>query len=157
MPDDLRPDLTGLHVLLVDDNEDARVILGLFLEDCGATVTTARNAGDALAAVNEVRAHIIISDLSMPGMDGVELLTRIRSLPAERESRTPAIAFSGYNTRENRDAAQRPASTCSSRNRPTRSMSRTTSGASRGVIGGSNPCRANSIRHRSRGGGCRSS
>ena len=106
MPDDARPDLTGLHVLLVDDNEDARVILGLFLEDCGATVTTARNAGDALAAMNEVRAHIIISDLSMPGMDGVELLTRIRSLPAERESRTPAIAFSGYNTRENRDAAQ---------------------------------------------------
>jgi len=106
MPDDLRPDLTGLHVLLVDDNEDARLILGLFLGDCGATVTTARNAGDALAAVNEVRAHIIISDLSMPGMDGVELLARIRSLPAERESPTPAIAFTGYNTRENREAAQ---------------------------------------------------
>jgi len=61
MPDDARPDPTGLHVLLVDDNEDARVILGLFLEDCGATVTTARNAGGALAALNEVRAHIIIS------------------------------------------------------------------------------------------------
>ena len=74
------PDLTGLHVLVVDDNEDARIILGAYLQQLGASVTLARNAGDALAAMNELRAHVIISDLSMPGMDGLELLTRIRSL-----------------------------------------------------------------------------
>lgn len=90
------PNLVGVHVLLVDDNEDARAILGTYLEHLGATVTYARNAGDALAAMNELRAHVIVSDLSMPGMDGLELLTRIRSLPAEQDSPTPAIAFSGF-------------------------------------------------------------
>ena len=106
MPNEDVPDLTGLHVLLVDDNEDARTILGVFLEHCGATVTLARNAGDALAATSEVRAHVIVSDLSMPGMDGVELLARLRAMPTERESPTPAIAVTGFTTRENRDAAQ---------------------------------------------------
>jgi len=101
------PDLTGLHILVVDDNEDARVILGAYLEQLGATVTLARNAGDALAAINELRAHVIISDLSMPGMDGLELLTRIRSLASEQQSPTPAIAFTGFATRENEAAARR--------------------------------------------------
>jgi len=101
------PDLTGLHVLVVDDNEDARIILGAYLERLGASVTLARNAGDALAAMNEVRAHLIVSDLSMPGMDGLELLTRIRSLATEQPSPTPAIAFTGFATRENEAAARR--------------------------------------------------
>src|SRR5882724_6253810 len=101
------PDLTGLHVLVVDDNEDARVILGAYLQQLGASVTLARNAGDALAAMNELRAHVIVSDLSMPGMDGLELLARIRSLPTEQPSPTPAIAFTGFATRQNEAAARR--------------------------------------------------
>jgi CheY-like chemotaxis protein len=100
------PDLTGIHVLLVDDNEDARTILGVYLRHLGATVTVARNGGDALAALNDVRAHVIVSDLSMPGMDGLELLTRIRSLSSEQASPTPAIAFTGYADRANQEAAR---------------------------------------------------
>ena len=101
------PDLTGLHVLLVDDNEDARTILSAYLTHLGASVTAARNAGDALAAMKELRAHAIVSDLSMPGMDGMALLARIRSLPAEQQSPTPAIAFTGFADAQNEAAARR--------------------------------------------------
>src|SRR5437868_14641554 len=107
MPDETPPDLSGLHVLVIDDNDDARTVLGSYLEHLGATVSLARNAGDALALLNDLRAHVIVSDLSMPGMDGLELLTRIRALPAEQKAPTPAIAFTGFATRENREAARR--------------------------------------------------
>ena len=106
MPDDAHPDLRGVHVLVVDDNADARLILGTYLEYLGATVTTARNAGDALAAITDVRAHVIISDISMPGMDGIEMLKRIRNMPSERSAPTPAIAFSGFADRSNQAAAR---------------------------------------------------
>ena len=62
---DLR--LTGIHVLVVDDNEDALYVLRSYLEYHGACVLTARSGADALATLTQVRAHIIVSDLSMPG------------------------------------------------------------------------------------------
>jgi CheY-like chemotaxis protein len=102
-----RPDLTGLHILIVDDCEDARAPLGRYLRHLGASVTLARNAGEALAVVHEIRAHVIISDLAMPGIDGIELVTRIRALDTERRSPTPAIAFSGFADRINEALARR--------------------------------------------------
>jgi CheY-like chemotaxis protein len=62
------------------------------------------------------------SDLSMPDMDGLELLTRIRSLPTEQTAPTPAIAFTGFANRENQAAARRAGFARSSPSRPTRSM-----------------------------------
>lgn len=57
-----RPNLAGLDILVVDDNEDARSILGTYVEHRGATVTLARNGREALAALNDIRAHAIVSD-----------------------------------------------------------------------------------------------
>src|SRR5438094_265161 len=60
-----------------------------------------RRAGGAegLAALAEIRAHVIVSDLSMPVMDGMEFLRRVRQLPGQAQAPTPAIAFTGFGDR----------------------------------------------------------
>lgn len=88
------PDLSGLTVLLVDDNDDALYVLETLLKACGATVLAARNAFAALGYLETSRVSVILSDLSMPQMDGIELIERIRKSPPHRE--TPAIAISAF-------------------------------------------------------------
>lgn len=95
------PDLRGVHVLVVDDNEDARLILGAYLEHLGANITLAGSGVEGLAALAEIRAHVIVSDLAMPGMDGIEFLRRVRQLPGQAQNPTPAIAFTGFTDRYN--------------------------------------------------------
>jgi CheY-like chemotaxis protein len=99
--------LDGVHVLVVDDNADALEIMQAFLTHGGAVVTTARNGAEALGALREIKAHVIVSDLSMPGLDGYEFLERVRALPGEAQHPTPAIAVSAFNTREHRSEALR--------------------------------------------------
>jgi CheY-like chemotaxis protein len=100
-----RPSLTGTHVLVVDDDEDARDILHAFLAHHGALVTLAGDAVEALAALHRVKVHVIVSDLSMPGMDGHELLRRTRQLPSQAGRPTPAIALTAYDSAEHRRRA----------------------------------------------------
>jgi len=88
--------LRGIHVLLVDDNEDARYVLLSYLHHFGANVATARSGGEALAIVSEVRAHVIVSDLSMPGMTGAEFMQQLRALPGQSENPPPAIAVTAF-------------------------------------------------------------
>jgi CheY-like chemotaxis protein len=95
MPE-IAPDLHGVYVLVVDDNEDSREILLTYLAHVGAAARAARNAGDALAALGELRAHVIVTDLMMPAIDGFEFLQRLRQMPGEAEHPTPVIAFSGF-------------------------------------------------------------
>jgi CheY-like chemotaxis protein len=85
--------LRGLHVLLVDDNEDALYVLDYYLRDHGAVVVTATNGTDALARLRQITPHVIISDIMMPGMTGVELIRAVRAMPSQRERPTPAIAM----------------------------------------------------------------
>jgi CheY-like chemotaxis protein len=87
--------LTGLTLLVVDDNDDNLDMLGTFLRACGAHVLQARNAGSALAYVSTTtRIDAIITDLAMPTMDGVELARRVRQLPGRQS--TPVIALTGF-------------------------------------------------------------
>lgn len=89
--------LDGLHVLVVDDEADARHMLSRVLEDLGANVTITESAEDAL----EVLAHraekidVLVCDLAMPDRDGYELIREVRrrGYPAEE---LPAIALTGY-------------------------------------------------------------
>jgi len=76
--------LAGIHVLLVDDNEDALDIFGAYLRHLGALVTVARNGAAALAHLTQLRADVIVTDLSIPEMDGIEFLTRFRDYRGER-------------------------------------------------------------------------
>jgi CheY-like chemotaxis protein len=91
-----RPDLTSIHILVVEDNEDTRRILGAYLEHLGATVTLARSGGEALSILTELRPHVILSDISMPGIDGFEFLRRARELIDQDGRTTPAIAFTAF-------------------------------------------------------------
>jgi len=88
--------LTGVRVLLVDDEPDARELLTEVLEHYGAAVQAAGSAGEALACVERDRPDVLLSDIGLPGEDGYSLISRIRALPAERGGLTPAAAITAY-------------------------------------------------------------
>jgi two-component system CheB/CheR fusion protein len=92
------PDLSGLTLLVVDDNDDALEMLTTFLTACDAQVLMARTASAALAYI-ETTAKIdaLITDLSMPHMDGIELIQRVRRHPSRHL--LPAIALTGFQER----------------------------------------------------------
>jgi CheY-like chemotaxis protein len=98
--------LKGVKVLLVDDNEDSRYVLMSYLVHFGATVVTARSGGEALALAGTTRCHVIVSDLSMPGITGGEFLRRLRALPGQFENATPAIAVTAFDDRAARQGAR---------------------------------------------------
>jgi signal transduction histidine kinase/ActR/RegA family two-component response regulator len=100
-------ELAGLRVLVVDDQSDARDLIRRVLEDCAATVITAATAEEALELIEAERPHILISDIGMPESDGFELLRRVRTLPANRGGRIPAIALTAFARSEDRTRALR--------------------------------------------------
>jgi PAS domain S-box-containing protein len=94
--------LEGLRVLVVDDEADTRELLKFGISQCGAEVTTAASAEEALEAIDKARPEILISDIGMPDVDGYELIKRVRELPAERGGTMPAIALTAYARTEDR-------------------------------------------------------
>jgi PAS domain S-box-containing protein len=85
--------LDGLHVLVVDDDADSLALAAVALGHCGARVTTARSGAEALEAVKVEPPDVLVSDLGMPGMDGLELM---RELRAAAGSAPPALAVTAY-------------------------------------------------------------
>lgn len=96
--------LHGAHILVVDDTEDAAEMLGILLTKEGATVVTAPSGADGLRAAQGARFDLIISDISMPEMDGYELLARLREI--DGYGGTPAIALTGYGRNSDVDRAR---------------------------------------------------
>ena len=87
-------------LLLVDDNEDIRFLIGLVFRDVGFTVVEAASAQEALAVLDlDDLPDIAVLDVQMPGMDGWELLERIRSDP--RTVRLPIVMCSVKATPDN--------------------------------------------------------
>jgi len=72
-------------LLLVDDEEGIRKILGITLLDKGYDVSVAPNGEEALRIFKKIRPGIVLTDIKMPGMDGIELLKRIKTHNAETE------------------------------------------------------------------------
>ncbi|HEY0100837.1 MAG TPA: PAS domain S-box protein [Pyrinomonadaceae bacterium] len=99
--------LDGLKALVVDDEPDARELLSVGLGQCGAQVTMASSARDALAALAAAKFDVLISDIGMPGEDGYELIRRVRELPPGAGGRTPAVALTAYARTEDRLRAMR--------------------------------------------------
>jgi CheY-like chemotaxis protein len=100
-------DLSGLRVLVVDDEPDARNLVQQLLGECGAEVVTAASMDQALALVQSARPDLLVSDIGMPGADGYELLERVRALGDPGLASLPAIALSAFARSEDRTRALR--------------------------------------------------
>jgi signal transduction histidine kinase/ActR/RegA family two-component response regulator len=92
--------LTGVRILVVDDDEDARHFIRSVLERAGATVHTAASARDAFALVERCALDVMISDIGMPEEDGFSLMRRVRALPSDRGGRIRAIALTAFARRD---------------------------------------------------------
>jgi CheY-like chemotaxis protein len=83
-------DLSGIRVLVIDDDMDARTLAASVLGQCGAQVMSAHSADDALAQLAHQAADVIVCDLGMPDADGFDFIRRLRSIESERGQRLPA-------------------------------------------------------------------
>ncbi|WP_445633864.1 histidine kinase [Nostoc sp. DSM 114161] len=93
--DDL-PDLSGLKILLVDDERDTRELIAFILEQSGAMVTQVGSAVEALQVLPEFQPNLLLSDVGMPEVDGYMLIRQIRDMPPELGGKIPAIALTAY-------------------------------------------------------------
>jgi CheY-like chemotaxis protein len=98
-------DLSGLRILIVDDEVDAREMVKRILSDRGAAVETAPSSGEALKLFPLVRPHVFITDIGMPGEDGYEAIRRVRELSLQEGGAVPAIALTAFARAEDRERA----------------------------------------------------
>lgn len=93
-------EVVAVHVLIVDDNEDAATTLAMYLEALGHQVRTAFDATSALAIAMRHSPRVLVLDLGLPDMDGCVLATKLRALPETRDS--IFIALTGYGHADDR-------------------------------------------------------
>src|SRR6478735_5023586 len=84
--------LSNLTIVVVEDNDDVRRYLGNFLAHSGANVLVAGNAFEGLEAVRNYRPHLVVSDISMPGRDGLAVLAGYHQILIPTQLVGPASA-----------------------------------------------------------------
>lgn len=82
------------HVLIVDDYPDALDIWAIYLDALGYRVSTAADGADAIAKAEQLRPDVIVLDLELPIVSGIEAARRLRSNPITQD--IPLIAATGY-------------------------------------------------------------
>jgi CheY-like chemotaxis protein len=92
VPSDL---LVGIHVLVVEDNGDARELFKTILQYAGALVTVATGAEQAARMCEQILPDVILTDIAMPGHDGFWLIGELRRRQADGGRPIPAIAVTG--------------------------------------------------------------
>ena len=97
--------LEGMNVLVVDDSEDTTEMVRCLLEIGGANVTAVTSGFEGLRVAREKQFDVVLSDISMPGMDGFEFLGKLRRLPGYED--LPAVALTGFGRPEDVQRAQR--------------------------------------------------
>lgn len=90
------PRLDGLTVLAVDDNQDSLDILAATLADAGARVRVAASGAAAVEELQHLPVDVVVCDLAMPGMDGFDVLVRVREIDDAAQRTTPVLALSAY-------------------------------------------------------------
>lgn len=88
--------LSGLRVLVCEDDADSRDLLQEVLSNEGATVRLAAEAAEALDHLRDFRPDVLVSDIGLPVVDGYALIRQIRQLDDEHGGCTPAIALTAY-------------------------------------------------------------
>ncbi|MBD1914077.1 PAS domain S-box protein [Leptolyngbya sp. FACHB-8] len=89
-------DLTGIQVLVVDDDADMRELASFILTNAGAQVMTADSAMQVLPLLNQSLPDLLLCDIGMPEMDGYSLIRQIRKWAPEQGGSIPAIALTAY-------------------------------------------------------------
>jgi PAS domain S-box-containing protein len=110
IPLDAAPSLEGALVLIVDDQEEARTLLRLALEECGAQAMAVSSGVEALAVLSDppggVRPDALILDIAMPEEDGYAVLQKVREWEAEQgisqSKQIPAIALTAFGRSDDR-------------------------------------------------------
>jgi signal transduction histidine kinase len=97
--------LSGLTILVVDDEPDARDLLQAVLRGASAEVYLAATADEALRLLKQRRFSAIVSDVGMPQIDGYAFMREVRELPPAEGGRTPAIALTAFARSEDRTRA----------------------------------------------------
>lgn len=97
--------LAGRRVLLVEDDEDGRELMSMGLSRQGAECLSAETAAQALEILTTHRPDVLVSDLTLPDMDGTELILAVRRLAGLEQ--LPGIALTGHGGQAHRDAAFR--------------------------------------------------
>jgi signal transduction histidine kinase/response regulator RpfG family c-di-GMP phosphodiesterase len=90
------PDLSGLRVLVVDDDDDTREVLRQVLSAHRAEVRIAATVREAVAELDAARPHVLVSDIAMPGEDGYDFIDCVRRRGPERGGAVPALALTAH-------------------------------------------------------------
>ena len=100
----MKDGLKGIHVLVVEDDDDTRELLRVLLESEGSAVTVTASVHEALAAYDKTRPNVIVADIGMPDYNGYTLIGRVRAKDRERGGKIiPAIALTAFTTAIDRD------------------------------------------------------
>jgi CheY-like chemotaxis protein len=111
-PEDQRPTtiaplsttVSGLRILVVDDNEDAAEMLALVLRTRGFEVALAVDGEQALALARAHPPHVVLLDIGLPGIDGYEVARRLRAMPSS--VRPVLVAVTGYGQPADRERSR---------------------------------------------------
>jgi PAS domain S-box-containing protein len=95
-------DFAGVTIVAIDDDEDARDLMGTTLSTYGAKVIVAASVSEGLDAVRRHQPDLILTDLAMPGEDGYAFIRKLRHLEPAHLRQTPAVALTAYVRREDR-------------------------------------------------------
>ena len=99
------PQLSGVNVLLVDDDFDTLNVMATALTRRQANVTAVSSAGEAIQAIKQRRPDVLVSDIAMPDVDGYGLIEKVRSLENGEAQSIPAVAITAYAKEEDRKRA----------------------------------------------------
>jgi CheY-like chemotaxis protein len=88
--------LQNKRLLVVDSNLDTRVLFTFLFEECGAEVVAVESAAEALVVIQDLKPHLLISDIRLRDEDGYSLIRKVRSLEATQGGHIPAIVVTGF-------------------------------------------------------------
>jgi signal transduction histidine kinase/ActR/RegA family two-component response regulator len=97
--------LQGVSVLVVDDDEQSRLVVAAHLEAYNAAVITAPSAATALDVLQREHVDVLLADIAMPGEDGYSLIRKLRALDAPSLASIPAAALTAFARSEDRQQA----------------------------------------------------
>ena len=104
--------LEGIHILIVEDESDARELLLAILHRAGADAMAVASAAEALDALQRWKAEVLVSDIGLPDADGYALIQHVRELGSESGGAVPAIALTANARPETAPVRSLPGSRC---------------------------------------------